>query len=234
MVQSPDLYLLRSVGSQTLGKVFRLLISLFLLATVLFACGRNKTLKIGDQDILALGPQDECSFMTNAGLRVSWKSSTPVRMVIHPKVPTRFDAVIFSAAEKWNSAFGRVLLEVARGGPDVKGPSGADHMNVIYWDTEWASGESNKQAWTWTAWEISKIADADVRINAKDFEFFVDGDLNGAEKVHLESLLVHEFGHALGLSHQDGKKSVMQVMLQSGEKRVTPAESDIESLRCEY
>lgn len=209
---------------------------LFLLVFVaaFAACGRNRTLKIGDQDVLALGPQDDCAFMMNSGLRVSWKSSTPVRLVIHPAVPERFDAAIQSAAGRWNTAFGRALVEVTRGGPDTGGPSGGDRVNGIYWDTEWASGESNKQAWTWTSWEISKISDADIRINAKNFEFYVDGDPDAYGKVHMESLLVHELGHVLGLSHQDSKRSVMQVALQSMEKRVIPGEPDLESLRCEY
>ncbi len=214
--------------------IFRLFLP-FAVCVCLASCGRNQTLKIGDQDVLALGPQDECHFMMNLGMRVSWKSSTPVHLVIHPRVPPEFDAAIASAVQRWNKAFGKNLLEVSRGGAELGGADSSDGINGIYWDTEWVSGEENKQAWTWTKWDLSKIKDSDIRINAKNFRFYVDGDSDIAGRVHFESLLVHEMGHVLGLSHNDDRKlSVMRVTLQSGESRTGVGEPDVESLRCEY
>lgn len=207
---------------------------LVLVLLFLTACGKkNLTLKIGDQDILAFGPQDNCNYMTNLGMRVSWKSDTPLRMTIDSSVPAEFDEEIHKAVNQWNSKYGKVILEAGRN-PYFASPPGNDRTSAIYWFKDWDEGEARKQAWTGTTWEISKIRDADIRVNAKNFSYFKEGAGDSTGKVHLESLMVHEFGHALGLSHNEAGDSVMQPTLKSGAIRNSPSGGDIENLRCEY
>ena len=62
--------------------------------------------------------------------------------------------------------------------------------------------------------------------------------INGVEQknyiIHLESLVVHELGHSLGLDHKPKKDSVMQDKLSARTERDKIGESDYESLECEY
>ena len=48
------------------------------------------------------------------------------------------------------------------------------------------------------------------------------------------SLTFHEFGHALGLAHNDSQDSVMQASLGYGEVRVSVSKDDQSSMACEY
>ena len=99
---------------------------------------------------------------------------------------------------------------------------------------EWSSSSPNEQARTSVNWNLSKITDTDIKINAKNFSYYIDSDENQNGKVHLESLLVHEFGHALGLSHILERTSVMQPTLDSQTTRNQPGWVDMDSLNCEY
>ena len=56
----------------------------------------------------------------------------------------------------------------------------------------------------------------------------------GNRDVHLESLLIHELGHVLGLKHKDSGDSVMATYLSSLTMRNDIPEKDIDDLKCEY
>jgi len=217
----------------------RILLPTFLVGALLFLGGCNKgfTLKIEDQDIFAFGAQDSCNFITatvlSNTLRVSWKSDTPVNLVITPSVPEEFDTEILSAADKWNSTLGKNLIHITRDN-SFSAPPASDRVNAIYWSTEWDSDQASQQARTAIRWDVSKLLDTDIRVNAKNFIYYKNGDTNKAGKIHLESLLVHELGHALGLSHIADLASVMQTHLKSETSRNQPGAVDSDSLKCEY
>lgn len=154
-------------------------------------------------------------------------------MQITHTVPEEWDAEIQKAAARWNQAFGKPIVTATRNRVFTS-PPGNDRTNAIYWMNDWAPGEAHKQAWTASFWEISKLRDTDILVNAKNFKFFKEGDSDTSEKVHLESLMVHEMGHALGLSHMDAGDSVMYPSLRYSTVRATPGPSDQSSLGCEY
>lgn len=198
----------------------------------LMSCNKGFTLKIGDQDIFAFGPQESCNFVTTNGLRVSWKSSVPVNLIITSSVPTQFDSEIYKAAATWNGYKGRYLITAHRDNSFTNGP-GDDKQSAIYWSTDW-NDEPTQQARTSVRWDISKIKDADIRINAKNFTYYKDSDLDTYGKIHFESLILHEMGHVLGLSHIEKSGSVMQAYLKTQTVRNVTSDTDNNSLNCEY
>lgn len=217
--------------------MFKAFYLLFLLIVVLFlgSCGKNGlTLKIGDQDVLALGNIESCNFVQNSsGLRVSWKSSTPVKFIIGSSVPAKYDDTIVKAATIWNTYLNTGLISVHRDNSLTNGP-GDDRFNLIYWVTDWPAAQAQEQARTGIRWDISKLRDADIKINAKSFQFYADGETDTTDKVSLLSLMIHEMGHGVGLKHIGDGDSVMQTHLATGKERSTPAKVDTDSLGCEY
>lgn len=204
----------------------------------LISCNKGFTLKIQDQDVLAFGAQDSCNFITTNvlanSLRISWKNSTPIYFIITESVPSEFDVDIHSAAANWNSVVGKDLIRVARDSNFTKAP-GNDGANAIYWMKDWEPENASQQARTAVRWDISRIVDADIRINAKNFTFYKTADANsGGGQVNFESLILHELGHAAGLTHISNINSVMQVSLKDQTLRIQPADIDITSLKCEY
>lgn len=200
-------------------------------------CNKGFTLKIGEQDVFALGTQESCNFITTTVLastmRVSWKTSTPVNFIITESVPTEFDSEIVAAVTRWNSTLGKNLLTATRDN-GFKNTPGTDRVNAIYWSTDWDSSQTTQQARTAVRWDITRLIDADIRINAKNFYFSKTEDANTQGKVNLESLIVHELGHALGLVHISESASVMQTYLASGILRNQPGAVDVRSMNCEY
>jgi len=94
-------------------------------------------------------------------------------------------------------------------------------------------------------WSSSNIHEADIKINAEHFNYAtLNDELQGAV-VDFTSLMVHEFGHVLGLAHNDDIDSVMMPKLGFSQRRgydidannnivtdIKPA--DVNSLACEY
>lgn len=210
-------------------------ISLLFIVLLLSSCGKKGfTIKIGDQDVLALGNVDSCNFVQSSqGLRVSWKSSTPVVFIISSSVPPEYDATIQKAATIWNTYLNTGIISVHRDNSISNGP-GDDRYNMIYWVTDWPNDMSQEQARTSIRWDISKLRDADIKLNATHFSFFKDGEAATYGKVSLLSLVIHEMGHGLGLKHIEDPSSVMQVYLASGFSRDVPGKIDTDSLGCEY
>ena len=202
-------------------------------ASTLSGCNKGFALKIGDQDVFAFGSQESCNFITSNGYRVSWKSAPPINLVITPSVPPEYDAEIIKAGAIWNSTKGRPLVNIYRSNNFTNAP-GYDQVNAIYWSTTWESDQTNQQARTSVRWDGSQIKDADIRINAKNFIFYKEPDNGYSGKVHLQSLVLHEMGHAFGLAHIEETDSVMQAYLRSQTIRNQPGASDTSSLSCEY
>lgn len=185
----------------------------------------------------ACGPkfksQEDCGFVQNVyGQRISWKGKFPVPIYIHSSVPEQFIPVIESSFRVWEESAGKQLFYIAgiSGGPNEPRRDG---VNTIYWMNTWESNRSQEQARTSVYWEGDEIRESDMRINAKDFTFYDQVPVDGKD-VHLESLIVHELGHVLGLKHQDGASSVMATYLQSSTVRTTLTNNDLNSIRCEY
>ena len=197
------------------------------------SCSKGVSLKISDQDVYAFGSQESCNFITSNGYRISWKSSPPISFIITADVPAEYDSEISKAVDIWNKGNGHQLITVYRNNNLSTTPA-VDQVNAIYWMKTWDDDLPKQQARTGVHWDGNKLTDADIRINGKNFTFYKDGDVDTFGKVHFQSLILHEFGHALGLVHIEQPDSVMQAYLKSQTVRVQPASVDLNSLSCEY
>jgi hypothetical protein len=203
---------------------------MLLSALWLTACGQT----LADAMNPSFDPENDCGFVQNIqGQRISWKSNLPVRIAIHSSVPSQFYPALEAAMRKWETATGRPMFQIVS--YNVQGPLAPrqDGVSLIYWMNTWESNRASEQARASVYWVGDEIREADIRINAKDFSYYVNQPTSGRD-VHLESLVVHELGHVLGLKHKDTGGSVMATYLPSSTNRASVSKSDVESVRCEY
>jgi Matrixin len=203
------------------------LMILLIAAVALQACGMRPN------------PQVSCNFVQNSDQqRVSWGAQTPVVLLIDSSVPGIYFDSMQSAARTWNEAVGREVIKV--GGWTTSGPNALpDGVNLVYFQPRW-DGAANEQARTTIYWSGSRIYEADIKINSQDFDFFA-GDTGEAGKLDMESLMIHEFGHVLGLKHILTPGSVMAPTLSSAMAtnlsagfRRNLSTDDRKSIACEY
>lgn len=203
-----------------------------LLTTLLGGCGKNPLENIFNQNY---DPQFDCGFNQNAlGQRTSWKSHVPVRFYIHESVPANYIPVIESSMKQWETLANRKLFEIIKTNEPGPLQPRQDRKNIIYWMSEWdADNPSNEQGRTTTYTSGNQIYESDIRINARDFQFYI-GQATSARQVHFESLMVHELGHVLGLKHNEQDNSVMGPTLAASFTRSEPNAADAQSIKCEY
>lgn len=110
-------------------------------------------------------------------------------------------------------AYGRQGDVLCGVGYDLKGPN----ANVlIFRDNGWPyQGSQNTLGYTTVTFEpkTGKILGADIEINTGQ-NFITTGD--SGVRYDLQSILVHEFGHALGLSHSDVEEATMRASYFEG------------------
>lgn len=144
-----------------------------------------------------------------------------------------YQSVVQDAMAAWEIASGRKLFELQTEVIDGPMLPRQDSKNVLYLMDAWEANKPSEQGRTTVYWIGDQIYEADIRINAANFKFFLDVP-QFASDVHLLSLLIHEFGHVLGLKHHDGDRSVMATYLASSTQRDELSSVDIRDLRCEY
>jgi hypothetical protein len=209
------------------------LFGVLLLTNIFLACGRLPKIGPETESKLATASEKDCGFVQNGyGQRVSWKQSLPVKFNIDPSFPSEYDQVVRNAAQRWESILGKTLFIFERS-PQTSKP-GKDNRNVIYWINPWTDADSNLQAMSTLSWKSNQLVETDVKVDAQYFSFYVSAAASDWD-IHLESLLVHEFGHVLGLKHlSNSTPSVMLQVLGYGLERQTPSAEDEANLKCEY
>lgn len=180
--------------------------------------------------------QADCGFVQNVyGERISWKDSAPVGLYVHESFPNEMLPALQRAMDDWARVLGRPAFRIIQTGYQSPGPR-QDGMNVIYWMNTWEPNKVSEQARTSIYWLGDQIREADLRINASPtshFTFYLD-TATSPQDIHLESLLVHELGHVLGLKHKDDQGSVMATYLAGMTVRNKIPEADREDIKCEY
>jgi hypothetical protein len=177
--------------------------------------------------------QPECGFVQNVyGERISWKGYSPVPLYVHESFPAEMIPGLEKAIADWEVTLGHPAFKIVQTGYQSSGPR-QDGVNVIYWLKTWETEKATEQARTSVYWLGDQIKEADIRVNAKNFTFYLDKPTTGAD-IHFESFLLHELGHVLGLKHKDDSGSIMSTYLASSTVRNHISEADKTNIRCEY
>ena len=203
-------------------------LSLALIAGLSTGCGSQ----FGSR--LAHAPEPSCGFFqTSAGYRVSWASRTPVPLNVSKNWPEEFRNSVESAAAVWNTVQSHSYITVHFDSEAVGVVSSPDSLNGLYWMDTWSEDRAREQAVTTLRFKNNMATEADVRVNAKNFTYY-DQIPVAYDQVHMASLLVHEFGHLLGMNHRNLTNSVMYPYLEANMVRVQLIPEDLNSLSCEY
>ncbi len=186
-------------------------------------------------------PQHSCFFVRNSQKqRVSWSRNLPIVLWMNESIPYEYREAFYAAERAWENETGIDFFDIQEQ-EDRSDRHRADSRSVIYWLDEWSESKSSEQAKTIVHWAGSQIYDADILINAKDYSFYIDSEsesdysgMDGSRALHLESLMIHELGHVLGLDHNTDHRSVMLTHLSQQTVRNNIGSIDIESIQCEY
>lgn len=203
----------------------------------LCGCEALNRLGLGPGDDLVLASAadaDDCGFVqNNYGQRVSWKSRLPITIQLHKSFPQTYLENLQRAANVWSVALGTAAFSFQTdSSTEVDGPK-RDAQSIIYVSDTWNQNRFI-QALTTLYWKRDQITETDMNLNAQYYNFDSNNQSSPAVAIHLESLLVHELGHMLGLKHRTQIPTVMYESLGSGAVRTTLSDSDLLSLKCEY
>lgn len=207
-----------------------MLIRSFIFVLFLTGCGPQFQVNDGDGFLsLASAEKSSCFYnLDSKGRLISWPSGASIQFYIESNVPVEFREEIKRSAEMWKPG----LIQISDHIVEATKPS-LDRRNIIYWIQDSNTLSKNQQATTITRWTQNKIIDSDILINASHFEFFKNLPAIGS-KVHFGSLMMHEFGHALGMRHIPLANSLMFFSLSYLQVRNSLSEVDMTSLGCVY
>lgn len=185
------------------------------------------------QDKNKVDPQNNCGFVQNeTKQRVSWKGNFPIKYSIHKNMPKKAIGPIKKAAAHWNKKFNKEIFVIDET-LSLNNDPNQDGENGIYWLNNWDKTKSNEQGRASIYWRGSRLYEADILINGQMDYISINSSSQG-EAIDLESLLIHEFGHALGLDHNNALNSVMGPILEPNTLRREISKEDTSSLFCEY
>ena len=176
----------------------------------------------------------------------------PVILWLHPDIPEKYIESFYAAAQVWEDRFNidffnfrrledespslfHLLMSRFLFNEPVK-PLG-NGRSVIYWDVNWDDDDRKLDSILARFFPRNLgywIIESDIHINAKHYRYYTNVDMAN-DKVeegsyHLESTIIHELGHVLGLDDNDNIASVM------GPVRIREQieEFDYRNIMCEY
>lgn len=162
----------------------------------------------------------------NCELYDGWHEEAVV-LRIHNNFPTEYLPTLKASADVWNNAASRTVFVI---GDKYHQELTPDRVHTLSFPTVWFD-TWNTQARAYLRMAGAKIIDADVMFN-RNYSFSLAGEPAQRTKISLQSLMIHELGHVLGMQHEAG--TVMNETLSWGEDRITLTQRDVDRLRCHY
>lgn len=168
-----------------------------------------------------------------------------VSLPITIKVPTGIDSgrllALFSVKDKWNEALGQTAIIMEQDTPNQQYTGIYDSLDdMIYAITfqydSWFSGYDTTLAITLTRTYGTTIVNADILFNYFSYPFDTQTPVP-SDRMDFESILLHEMGHLLGLSHisvQDDPASTMNPTFGFGEMKRELSIYDYQAIRNKY
>lgn len=200
---------------------------LILILIIAFLCACSRTLPV----------EDACGFLENTQeQRLTWTENLPITLYIDSSIPNNYVDSIHNAAKTWNDAGQSIINQdffTFSSGDPGSGEVAQDGYNKIYLYGGWPFPVQFEGVTT-TYWVGSRIFESDIKIDGANFAYFLDANHPDNSKIHLESLVLHELGHVIGLAHVLNLDSVMQPNLTVGQVRDVLGQTDLNDIRCGY
>ncbi len=177
---------------------------------------------------VSVQPERVCGFIRNSyGQNVHQRF--PITFYVDDVVPENYRNDIEKAAQDWNYATGIDIFEY--GGISHFGNIYHNSMSVTWISDVWTR-EKMEQAYNHIEWSGETIASSSIYVDAVNWTFSTnDQRENGV--IDLESVMVHEFGHMIGLVHSRYAQSAMYPTLDRYTKRPIN-DLDIQNIYCQY
>ena len=192
------------------------------IAAFQISCGTYENRYSIDESSVSSGSNQETGVAFHSS--VGWADS--VVFYTESNVPDQMVEAAEDSAQTWNDAAGKEILTFAGIIESERGTtlyqSLDDAVTVVYFEEDWGNttGKSTTTLAT-TIWENSgssdEIVKGDIIMNAEIYNFQDAAEASYASDdaysiVDSETVLLHEFGHLLGLDHvsaDDDDESVM-------------------------
>ncbi len=170
---------------------------------------------------ILMGCAQEDSFVCKNSLRNSYGENMlwyedHIGVYINDNM-SQYQQAVDNAVEKWNQ-YSKVKLVITN--------NSNTHIH-LYASSDWSNREPSEQAFTGHTYYGNMFVRTAIVINTYNYTWY---HLNG-NGVEIESVLLHEFGHALGLHHFG--QGIMKPTLPFNTTRIEFTEDDIKAIECQ-
>jgi predicted Zn-dependent protease len=144
-----------------------------------------------------------------------WKK-TVIDYYINIKANTASEKCIRESFKKWEKILNNKVrfFYHGRNSAGIK----RDNKNTVSFITQWPLNISKSLiGYTYLWYQKGSIVEADVIFNQEIYNFTIYPDKVNQGYYYLETILLHEIGHLLGLTHLDNQDSIMKPLFKYNE-----------------